>query len=119
MPARYAWLVMAGNKPGHDEERLLLGTYRVPGALDEGLDLHHIFFGELADEVRHALILVWVFEDDILQVHDALGAAIAKILDVAALVDARHAMTGGACFDIDRGPVRNILGIVFPPREEG
>src|ERR1700686_3653200 len=97
---------------------LLFGAYRVRGALNEGLDLHHIVFGELAGEVRHALILVWVFEDYILQVHDAFGRGIPKILDIAALVDAGHAMTGGAGLDIDRGSVRNILGIVLHAREQ-
>src|ERR1700732_936938 len=67
---------------------LLLGAYRVRGALNEGLDLHHIVFGELAGEVRHALILVWVFEDDILQVHDAFGRGIPQLLDIAAIGDA-------------------------------
>src|SRR5258708_5866101 len=98
--------------------RFLVRAHCVRRALNEGLDLHHVLVLQLAGEVRHALIAERTFEDKVLQVIDGLGRDIAEVLDVAALVDAGYAVTGGASFDIDRRSLRNIFGIVFYAREQ-
>ena len=63
-------------------------AHRVGGALNEGLDLHHVLVFQLGGEVRHALIAERAFEDEVLQVRNRLGRDITEFLDVAALVDA-------------------------------
>src|ERR1700761_2765919 len=74
----------------------LLWTHGVGRALDEGLDLHHVVVLQLAGEVRHATILERTIEDDVLEVCDLLFRHKAEVADVAAIVDAGHAVAGGA-----------------------
>src|ERR1700733_8119871 len=95
-----------------------LWTHSVRCSLDESLDLDDVGIGQLAGEVRHALVNVGTLEDHVFQVGDVLRRRITEVLDVAALVDAGHPVTGGAGLDIQRGAVRNVIGIVFDAREQ-
>jgi len=95
-----------------------LGAHGVRCSLDEGLYFDDVGISELASEIRHALVHERTLEDDVLQVGDVLGRRITEVLDVAALIDAGHAVTGGAGFHIKRGAIGNVLGIVFDAREQ-
>src|SRR5882757_11179469 len=86
---------------------------RVGGTLDEGLNLDHVLVVQLAGEVRHALIAERSLEHDVLQVRDGLGRNIAEVPDIAAFVDAGHAMALDAGGDIDRGALRYVLRIIL------
>src|SRR6266403_2396018 len=90
-----------------------LRPYRVRGALNEGLDFHHILFFQLAGEVRHALILEGTVEDEVFQVRNRLGRDIAEIPDVAALVDAGHTVAEHAVADIEQRAGLYVSGIVL------
>src|SRR5258708_30562821 len=78
----------------------LLRPYRVRGALNERLDPHYVLLFQLAGEIRHALVAERAVEDDVFQVCNRLGRDIAEVLDVAALVDARHAIAEHAVADM-------------------
>src|SRR6516225_2700555 len=78
---------------------LLLGPDRVGGALDEGLDLDHVLLLQLAGEVGHSLVAERSVEYDLLQIDDLILRHVAEVTDVAALVDAGYAMTGGTGCD--------------------
>src|SRR6266403_147413 len=90
-----------------------LRPYRVRGALNEGLDFHHILFFQLAGEVRHALILEGTVEDEVFQVRNRLGRDITEVLDVAALVDAGHTVAEYAVADIKHRAGLYVGGIVL------
>src|SRR5688572_27523003 len=90
-----------------------LWSDRVRSALDEGLQLGNILFLQLAGKVRHAPVAERSLEHDVLQVGDRLGANIAEIPDIAAVVDAGHAVASGTGGDIDGGAFRDILRVIL------
>src|SRR5262249_18957137 len=66
---------------------------RVRRALNEGLQLRDVLFLQPAGEIRHALVAERSLEHEVLQVDDGLLGDVAEVADVAALVDAREAVT--------------------------
>src|SRR6476620_3174125 len=95
-----------------------LRPYRVLGALNERLDLHYVLLFQLAGEVRHALILEGTVEDEVFQVRYRLGRNIAEVLDVAALVDAGHAVAEYAVADIKQRAGLDVGWIVLHTFEQ-
>src|SRR3954447_13764552 len=86
----------------------------VDRSLDEGLELRDVPFLQLAAEIRHALVAEWTVEDDVPEIGNHFGADIAEIDDVAAAVDAGHAVAGYAGRrDIDVSALPYILRIVL------
>src|SRR5437762_4414963 len=102
----------------HPGMTLSLRPDRVRRALDEGLQLRDILFLQLAGEVGHAAIAERALEHDVLQVGDGFGRDIAEVPDIAAVVDAGHAVAGGAGGDIDGGAFLDILRIVLHALEQ-
>jgi hypothetical protein len=73
---------------------------RVDSSPDEGLDFCDIFIPKLARKVGHAPVTERSLEQDVLEIGDLFGRDIAKIPEVATLVDAGDAVAGGARRDI-------------------
>src|SRR5258706_8465606 len=95
-----------------------LRPYRVRGALNERLDLHYVLLFQLAGEIRHAVVAERAVEDEVFQVRNRLGRDIAEVLDVAALVDAWHAMAEHAVADIKQRAGLYVGGIVLHTFEQ-
>src|SRR5258705_7624681 len=95
-----------------------LRPYRVRGALNERLDLHYVLLFQLAGEIRHALVAERAVEDEVFQVRNRLGRDIAEVLNVTALVDARHTVAKHAVAHIKQRAGLYVGGIVLHTFEQ-
>jgi hypothetical protein len=91
---------------------------RVGSSLDEGLDLCDIFIFQLTCKVRHAPITERSLEHDILEIGDLFSRDVAKIPHIFPFVDAGDAVAGNARRDVQRGALRNVLGVVLDSVEQ-
>ena len=89
-----AALVRSGGRPQIDSRarKISLWPDRVGGALDKRFDLFEVLGFQLACEIRHAHFGKRLIEHRVVELCDQVGIGIAKIGDVAAFVDPRHAM---------------------------
>ena len=92
---------------------------RVRRALDEGLDLIHVALGQLAGEVRHALVPERAPEHEILsRLCDRRLVHVAEVGDIAAAVHARYAVAEDAVADVERVPFRTSFGSYLTPVQQ-
>src|SRR4051794_10819983 len=97
---------------------LLLRPDRVRRALDERAELVEIGGLEPVGEVRHAVLHERTVEHVLVELGDDLRLDVAEVGDVAAAVDARHAVAQHAVADVQRQPLRGLLGVVLDAGEQ-